>query len=62
MQDKYTGDVGDFGKYGLLKTIVAESKGNIRLGVNWYYVTREEVSNGDGNRVSYLGKESKALG
>ncbi len=60
MQDKYSGDIGDFGKYGLLKTIVTESKGTIRLGVNWYYVTREEGRNGDGNRISYLNKGNKA--
>jgi hypothetical protein len=48
MQDKYVGDVGDFGKYGLLNQIYAQSKehvqlkGNINIGINWYKNTKEE--------------------
>jgi hypothetical protein len=33
MQDRYVGDVGDFGKYGLLDFISSETK--LKLGVNW---------------------------
>ena len=54
MQDRYAGDVGDFGKYGLLNQIYDEFNGNIRLGVNWYYATRQENGNGDGNHIDYL--------
>lgn len=32
MQDRYTGDIGDFVKYGLLRAI----RGRKRLGVAWY--------------------------
>ena len=32
MQDRYTGDIGDFAKYGLLRALEAGH----RLGVAWY--------------------------
>ena len=35
MQDRYAGDIGDFGKIGLLKALVAQG---LSVGVNWYYV------------------------
>ncbi len=53
MQDKYVGDVGDFGKYGLLNEIYNQSNGNIKLGVNWYKVSKEEDNN-DGKHIDYL--------
>lgn len=59
MQDKYAGDVGDFGKYGLLHQVYNESNGSIRLGVNWYYATLQENGNGDGNHIDYLNKTNK---
>ena len=40
MQDKFVGDVGDFGKYGLLRTlsgIEPKSKPGYRLGIVWYF-------------------------
>lgn len=54
MQDRYTGDIGDFGKYGLLRSLVAGSSDHdaLRLGVVWYR-TRPEANN-DGRHVSYL--------
>ena len=33
MQDRYAGDIGDFGKFGLLKALLAEG---LSVGVNWY--------------------------
>ena len=39
MQDKYVGDIGDFGKYGLLRTlsgIEPEAEPRYRLGIVWY--------------------------
>jgi hypothetical protein len=45
MKDKYTGDVGDFGKYGMINELCNQSKirnSNIRLGINWYYTTNDE--------------------
>ncbi len=41
MQDKYAGDVGDFGKYGLLRWIsgiTGNSDNKLSLGVLWYWV------------------------
>lgn len=35
MQDRYAGDVGDFGKFGLLRALQQQ---NLRLGINWYKV------------------------
>lgn len=51
MQDRYVGDVGDFGKYSLLRTL-AESSG-LKLGVAWYRVPNE-WHNQDGKHISYL--------
>ena len=59
MQDRYTGDVGDFGKYGLLRALVGiHPAGSSRsLGVVWY-VTDAEIEDvdpqGDGRHLSYL--------
>jgi hypothetical protein len=33
MQNRYVGDIGDFGKFGLLRFI--EDTG-LRIGINWY--------------------------
>jgi len=40
VRDEYVGDIGDFGKYILLKELSAHD--GIRLGVNWYYNMRPE--------------------
>ena len=60
MQDKYVGDVGDFGKYILLNTIVEHSDHGVILGVNWYYVQRDEGANTDGNHTDYLTKANES--
>lgn len=49
MQDRYAGDVGDFVKLGLLRTL---SRGR-KMGVAWYRFP-DENHNDDGNHVSYL--------
>ena len=41
MQDQYVGDIGDFGKYGLLRHLTgmrgdAAPEDALRLGVVWY--------------------------
>ncbi len=51
MQDRYVGDIGDFGKYGLLRFIFRCT--GLRLGVNWYLVP-DETGNADGKHISYL--------
>ena len=49
MQDRYTGDIGDFVKYGLLRAI----KGRKRLGVAWY-LHPDAGPDGDGSHTEYL--------
>jgi len=56
MQNCYVGDVGDFGKYGLLRALcLRSSDGNrsLSLGVVWYLVP-DEGHNADGKHTSYL--------
>ncbi len=54
MQDRYTGDVGDYGKYGLLRALYSDAdKAALRLGVVWYLVPGES-HNDDGKHVAYL--------
>jgi hypothetical protein len=54
MQNRYVGDIGDFGKYGLLRALCHPSGGNkLRLGVVWYLVP-DESHNEDGRFVGYL--------
>ena len=52
MQNRYVADVGDFGKYGLLRNI---AKSNLIIGINWY-LTPNESGNEDGKHISYLQK------
>ena len=53
MKNQYIGDVGDFGKYSLLKEFSEE---DIRIGINWY-LTENDGSN-DGKFTDYLDDES----
>ena len=50
MQNRYVGDIGDFGKLGILREI---SKTGLSMGVNWY-LTPDEEHNGDGRHIRYL--------
>ena len=68
MQDRFVGDVGDFGKYGLLRTLTRGLAGceqdkptgygdggrALRLGVIWYYVAAEEALPPMGPAFNYL--------
>ncbi len=49
MKNQYFGDVGDYGKYGLLRFLAEHG---ISVSVNWY-LTRDDRSS-DGKFVSYL--------
>lgn len=57
MQDKYVGDVGDFGKYALLKCM--RDLSGLSLGVVWYLAnpdhTDAEHQARDGKHIGYLG-------
>lgn len=50
MQDRYVGDIGDYGKLGLLRSLAAAG---LRIGVNWYR-TPDENHNEDGKFIQYL--------
>ncbi|SRR6266567_458893 len=55
MQDRYVGDVGDFGKYGLLRALSSPRRGRspLSLGVVWYLVP-DENHTADGGKIGYL--------
>ena len=57
MQDRYVGDLGDFGKYGLLRFLCSSadpvSGSDLMLGVVWYLFPDED-HNDDGKYVQYL--------
>ena len=57
MQDRYAGDVGDFGKLGMLRCM--EDAG-LKVGINWYLVG-DESRNNDGKHIGYL-KDEKYRG
>ncbi|MBS1827128.1 MAG: hypothetical protein JST93_17555 [Acidobacteria bacterium] len=49
VQDRYVGDIGDFGKYALLNALAGD---DLRLGVHWC-LNRAEEKNSDGRFVEY---------
>lgn len=51
MKNQYVGDVGDYGKYGLLRHF---AKHGVRIGINWYLT--EDDGSKDGKHISYLQK------
>ena len=52
MQDNYVGDIGDYGKYGMLREVCAEK---LSLAVNWYKVVPRKVGKqDDGKYTNYL--------
>lgn len=52
MQDAYVGDIGDYGKYGLLRNI---SNTSLHLAINWYRAKPAEVNKqDDGKFINYL--------
>lgn len=52
MKNQYFADVGDYGKYAMLRYLV---KDGIKISINWY-LTEDDDSN-DGKYTSYLQKE-----
>lgn len=59
MQDRYAGDIGDFGKYGLLRALCGDG---LRLGVLWYAFEGDTGTNpGDGKRTEYLSPPDVSL-
>lgn len=68
MQDRYTGDVGDFGKYGLLRQLCGLRDGDVdqlKLGVVWYRPNSELIASEtvpDGKFIAYLCPNQKDVG
>ncbi len=58
MQDRYVGDIGDFGKYGLLRALSGTPENGLyfSLGVVWYLTvpTDAELQNADGGLIEFL--------
>lgn len=52
MQDRYTADVGDWSKYGLLRGLFQHTTPQLTLGIVWYLTPPER--NTDGRKVGYL--------
>lgn len=53
MQDRYAGDIGDFGKFSLLRYLFRNKQ--YKLGVIWYRY-RNESHNDDGKHIDYFDK------
>ena len=63
MQNKYVGDIGDFGKYGLLRALTGHqttsaSEPHLTLGVVWYLYPNE-AKTADGKFTDYLDETEK---
>ena len=57
MQDSYVGDIGDYGKYGLLRAVCAQG---LSLSVNWYRVApKDKGLQDDGKYIQYLSNPIK---
>jgi len=57
MQHRYLGDVGDFGKYGLLRALCGKPPETVlKLGVVWYLYP-DESHNEDGRHTAYLTRD-----
>lgn len=54
MQNRYSGDIGDFSKLGLLRALLPSG---LPIGINWYLVP-DETHNSDGRHVKYLEKDT----
>jgi hypothetical protein len=62
MQDRYVGDVGDFGKYGLLRFLAGnfDELPPLTLGMIWYKVPNESHNN-DGSKTQYLWRDDSQI-
>ena len=58
MQDGYVADIGDFGKYGLLRWLCGvrgiDDCSRFTLGVHWYLFDGEDPAQNDGAKIGYL--------
>ena len=56
MKNQYFADVGDYGKYGLLRFL---SQRGICIAVNWYLTEDDAPGSTDGNIIDYLQRDDK---
>lgn len=56
MQDRYSGDVGDFGKFHLLRFLLNNQKYNL---AQIWYMYPDETHNNDGLYINYFEKVKK---
>ena len=54
MKNQYVGDIGDYGKYSLLRAFI---NAGVKIGINWY-LTENDDSN-DGKFTDYLNKKEE---
>lgn len=54
MKDQYVADIGDYGKYSLLR---AFAEAGVKVGVNWYYTEGDKTN--DGKFKEYLEPEKE---
>ncbi len=65
MQNRFVGDIGDFGKYGLLRALTGiypEEEPRLSLGVVWYVPDEETIQRTPqsyGNNIGYLNKQDQ---
>lgn len=56
MKNQYFGDVGDYGKFGLIRYLINELP-YLKFGVNWY-LTKNDMRT-DGKHINYLNKKEE---
>ena len=56
MKNQYVGDIGDYGKYGLLRFLAGHG---IKIGVNWYLTKNDESA--DGKFTDYLKRPEERI-
>ena len=56
MKNQYIGDIGDYGKYGLLRFLASH---DIKIGVNWYLT--EDDGSSDGRFTHYLKQSAEEI-
>lgn len=56
MKNQYVGDIGDYGKYGLLRFLTNHG---IKIGINWYLT--EDDGSSDGRHTGYLNRPEEAI-
>ena len=59
MRDDFVGNIGDYGKYGLMRALTGvypRQKSRLSLGIIWYRTDRERSQSG---YLDYLGQEDE---